>query len=395
MPSSVKNEFTYIFSDEIEDLKKANSKAEYLSLACSIERKLLQYDALPAAHELLGETIKQLVECKTAPEEFAEICRTVPKAYSSELICGRFYELEGNGETAFKYYIRALKNANSKGFWLSTASSAPWIRPFVRHAIEFAERARRQQSREWISQLCSTYPKDELERVIDGIYMFTGEQEKVIPNSHQDPAFFYVPNLPSTPVFERKNMPFLENYEARADLILNELQEVLGNNKEIPNFKHTDDEGSLTDGGDWNAYFFYRHGEEYKENLVECPETGKALDELPLCKIQGQSPEVCFSILRPKTRIKPHRGVTNMRSVSHLGLVTPENCGLHIIDEKKLDWSCGKAFAFDDTFWHEAWNNSDRTRVVLLADVWNPNLTCVERAALTDLVPMISATSKL
>ena len=40
----------------------------------------------------------------------------------------------------------------------------------------------------------------------------------------------------------------------------------------------------------------------------------------------------------------------------------------------------GKAWVFDDTIEHEAWNDSDETRVVLIFDVWNPLLSEEERA---------------
>ena len=36
---------------------------------------------------------------------------------------------------------------------------------------------------------------------------------------------------------------------------------------------------------------------------------------------------------------------------------------------------------FDDTFDHEAWNGSDERRIVLIFDVWNPQLSLPEREA--------------
>jgi len=44
---------------------------------------------------------------------------------------------------------------------------------------------------------------------------------------------------------------------------------------------------------------------------------------------------------------------------------------------------------FDDTYEHEAWNRSERTRVVLILDTWHPDLTEVEREALSALVGVI------
>ena len=41
---------------------------------------------------------------------------------------------------------------------------------------------------------------------------------------------------------------------------------------------------------------------------------------------------------------------------------------LHVLRE-------GEAFAFDDSFEHEAWNLSHGDRLVLIIDVWHPDLT--------------------
>jgi aspartate beta-hydroxylase len=35
---------------------------------------------------------------------------------------------------------------------------------------------------------------------------------------------------------------------------------------------------------------------------------------------------------------------------------------------------------FDDTLEHEAWNRSQELRVVLLFDIWRPEITAAERA---------------
>ncbi len=95
-----------------------------------------------------------------------------------------------------------------------------------------------------------------------------------------------------------------------------------------------------------------------------------------------------FSVLTPGTHILPHRGVTNTRVVCHLPLVVPEDCAL-VVGGEKHAWREGEAVAFDDTYEHEAWNRGNKTRVVLIVDVWNPHLTAAERDAVTALVGAI------
>jgi aspartyl/asparaginyl beta-hydroxylase (cupin superfamily) len=91
-----------------------------------------------------------------------------------------------------------------------------------------------------------------------------------------------------------------------------------------------------------------------------------------------------FSILQPRTRIPPHTGFSNVRSTVHLPLVVPEGCGFRVGGETR-EWRPGHAWAFDDTIEHEAWNDSDRPRAILILDVWNPLLTDVEQAAVRSM----------
>jgi aspartyl/asparaginyl beta-hydroxylase (cupin superfamily) len=85
-----------------------------------------------------------------------------------------------------------------------------------------------------------------------------------------------------------------------------------------------------------------------------------------------------FSILDAKTRIPAHTGVNNARLVVHLPLIVPPGCGFRVGAETR-EWRPGEAFVFDDTIEHEAWNDSDDARAVLIFDIWNPHLTLAER----------------
>jgi aspartate beta-hydroxylase len=54
----------------------------------------------------------------------------------------------------------------------------------------------------------------------------------------------------------------------------------------------------------------------------------------------------------------------------------------------------GEAIAFDDTYEHEAWNRGSSTRVVLIIDVWNPNLTAAECDAVAVLAETLGDFNK-
>ena len=70
-----------------------------------------------------------------------------------------------------------------------------------------------------------------------------------------------------------------------------------------------------------------------------------------------------------------------MLSVS--GLVTPPDCYLEVSGESSR-WHSGQCLLFDDSFIHSAHytGQGSRPRVILLVDLWHPEITEKERRAL-------------
>ena len=152
----------------------------------------------------------------------------------------------------------------------------------------------------------------------------------------------------------------------------------------------TDEYVSGPAGASWDALFFFRHGHRYDANHRRFPRTGALLDALDLCRIDGQAPEICFSILRPHTRIEPHHGVTNARVVIHIPFQVPPGCYLELTGVGRHHWREGEPLVFDDTFEHAAENPADSPRGILLMDAWHPELTPPERAAFRALIEAIT-----
>jgi aspartyl/asparaginyl beta-hydroxylase (cupin superfamily) len=97
---------------------------------------------------------------------------------------------------------------------------------------------------------------------------------------------------------------------------------------------------------------------------------------------------VLFSLLRPGAHIPPHHGMLNCRLICHLPLIVPPGCWLRVGSETR-EWEDGKLLIFDDSIEHEARNDSDETRIILLFDVWRPELTEQERAGVSAMFDAI------
>jgi aspartyl/asparaginyl beta-hydroxylase (cupin superfamily) len=131
----------------------------------------------------------------------------------------------------------------------------------------------------------------------------------------------------------------------------------------------------------WSTWHLYRNGVFSDVARDHCPAAVASLMRTPHGVREG-----LFSVLAPGAHLLPHTGGVNLFLTVHLALIVPENCALRVGSETRT-WQEGKLFIFDDSFIHEAWNRSDRERVVMLWDIWHPDLTELEISSLTWLAP--------
>ena len=115
-----------------------------------------------------------------------------------------------------------------------------------------------------------------------------------------------------------------------------------------------------------------------------------AVEATDMPRISVRAPNVLFSKLAAGARIPPHHGMLNARLICHLPLVVPSGCGFRVGGETR-EWEQGKLLIFDDTIEHEAWNQGPLDRIILIFDVWHPDLDQHERRAITSLFNAIDA----
>jgi len=76
----------------------------------------------------------------------------------------------------------------------------------------------------------------------------------------------------------------------------------------------------------------------------------------------------------PGTHIIKHNGPTNKKLRLHFPLLGVDKSRLRVGEETKFQ-EAGKCYIFDDSFEHEAWHDGNETRVILIVDLWHPDLT--------------------
>lgn len=201
----------------------------------------------------------------------------------------------------------------------------------------------------------------------------------------QQPRIFYYPELPQIQFYDPAAFQWVRTLERATPAIRAELEALLASGGRFAPYMQPqrdrpafDNNGLLNDPA-WSACHLIERGEEVPEMARLCPATFAALRELPLCRIKGRTPTALFSLLRPGAHIPPHNGYLNTRLICHLPLIVPGECALRVGNETRA-WREGELMMFDDSIEHEAWNRSARTRVVLLFDIWRPELSEAERA---------------
>lgn len=214
----------------------------------------------------------------------------------------------------------------------------------------------------------------------------------------QEPSAYFFPELPQIQFFERHEFPWLEKVEAHTAAIRSELLEILKMDAAFepyvqanPDRPHNVQEGMLNNPA-WSAFYLWKNGEVVRENAARCPGTMSALEHIPLVSVKNRSPSVLFSLLRPGARIPPHTGLVNTRLIGHLPLIVPPGCHFRVGNDVK-SWVEGKAWLFDDTIEHEAWNEGNEIRVILLFEVWRPELSVEERGWVSAMFEAIDAHS--
>jgi aspartate beta-hydroxylase len=199
------------------------------------------------------------------------------------------------------------------------------------------------------------------------------------------PKDSFFPYLPAIEFFPREHFPWLGILEeATEDIAAEALAVFRGRSADFSPYVNfppgtpLDEWASLNHSMDWSVYSLWHDGTPVPAHQAACPNTSAVLARLPMCDVPGYAPGAYFSVLKPRTRLPPHTGTTNTRSIVHLPLVIPEGCRFRVGSQTR-SWQKGKAWVFDDTIEHDAANDSDQIRIVLIFDVWNPLLTGVER----------------
>ena len=209
----------------------------------------------------------------------------------------------------------------------------------------------------------------------------------------QDPTHHSYPDLPKIAFFDPGRFDWVPSIEAATAAIREELTGLLASRgaDDFRPFPENADgmpmgvSKALADKRDWGVLVFCEQGWLEPKHIERCPRTWETiLRHAPVPRVAGWGPSIIFSLLKAGAHIGAHTGMYNTRLICHLPLIVPPGCRFRVGNEVR-EWEEGKLLIFDDTIEHEAWNDSAEDRVMLIFDIWRPELTEQEKNELTFL----------
>jgi aspartate beta-hydroxylase len=331
--------------------------------------------------DLWSNLAESLHALSLLPEGLEAIERALalePRHLASLLQKGRLFEQSGDPRNAARSYRNALAT-------LPAGVTPPErVGVAIEHAREMIAKddvALAGAIEERLAAIREQHGGGQYRRVDRCIDLLAGRRTRFTPQ----PTFMYFPEMPAVEFFERGDFPWLDAIEAASEEIRAELMSVLVSDREglepyvaYPQGTPLNQWKELNKSRRWSAYFLWNQAAAQPAHLARCPRTTAALKGAPQCDVAAHGPTAFFSILEAGTRIPPHTGVTNTRLTVHLPLIVPPGCGFRVGSETR-EWVPGKAWVFDDTIEHEAWNLSEVPRALLIFDIWNPYLSAAER----------------
>jgi len=202
----------------------------------------------------------------------------------------------------------------------------------------------------------------------------------------------YVPGLRAKTFWDIDDIDWSAKLRDSYDVIKEEFLRVTADADKLAREGNNVWSGALTEeasgyGEGWRTLVLLDKGSWDKENVNLFPKTAKAVHDSGI-----PATEVFFASMKPNTDIKPHSDFTNFVLTSHLALDIPCNgqnkCRLSVGDDTR-QWMNGEVMLFDTSIMHDAINESDEMRYILMLRLWHPDLTDVEKKALQFLYDAI------
>ncbi len=290
-----------------------------------------------------------------------DVCLTLNPDHPPALLYrGLLLEQSDRHEEALASFLRGIRTAERLGI----VPTDPELQRVVAHAVAVVGVALDRHLTDALAPLADRHGGGAIARIRAAADIFVGKVQADIPHSAWRPRLLYIPELTPTLFYDESRCTGIDALNQGAAEIVAEAR------------------AALTEGDPG----LYQSGQPVDAALASCPKTARALAALELIEIDGYGPDVAFEIVPAGGSVPPRVGPTNGRVVGHFVLEAPEDGARLSVGDEARTYARGEVIVFDDAFRHSIENAGAGDLILLVFDLWNPQLTPAEREALRALL---------
>lgn len=350
-----------------------------------LERAIQAGPPTPQLWLFLAQACVELGDNDRAHDALDEVLIAEPRGIYPLLMKGDLLAAAGDDRAAVSFYRMAL----------SSAAGLSGIAPDLERRLAKAQSAIGAAERRFETHLTACLAEvgisEPPKRLAKALEIAAGKQDVYL----QQPTSFYYPELPQIAWYDPADFEWVAAFEERVADMRAEVEAVLASGSGLTPYVEADPNRpsrghSLLGDENWSAFYLWKNGVRVDDHAKQCPVTMELLELPPIPKIKDRSPMAIISVLAPGTHIPPHTGMLNTRLICHVPLIVPTGCRLRVGGETRIVEE-GKVLIFDDSIEHEAWNDGDRTRAILLFEIWRPELSEDERLSLVAMYEAIGS----
>jgi hypothetical protein len=244
-----------------------------------------------------------------------------------------------------------------------------------------AEEVSTHLSQHYARLLATIESHDRKDEILSAIYRESGHPDV---QTRYLAHVWMMPGLKRDPLWTASTNTAMENLFSLFEDPAN-FEAILEECRSVSELKGTWKENHLPSGS-WKTYFLMNQGTWDEEKSSHCPQTRRLLESCG-CLMEGVVyGNVLFSVLRRGSAIEPHTSPCNFRLRCHLALNASAGFSLRV-GKLTASWETGRLLVFDDSFVHSVAHRGDlgqevEDRVVLIFDIWHPEITHSEQKAL-------------
>lgn len=198
------------------------------------------------------------------------------------------------------------------------------------------------------------------------------------------PSLFTYPGLRSQAFWDPAAFPGVKELQDNLPTVLKEYE--AASQKLQNDYDVAANESTLHKGG-WEWRSLVSKGKLQTGFQLLCPTTSAILQRMPLMTGLPFS-YAFFSEMNGGVSIDPHYGPCNLRVRVHMPLIVPSEdpaqCAFTLAGETR-PWKVGQPLVFDDCYLHSSKNLTKEKRVLLLFDLWHPELHEEEKEAVLSM----------